>query len=189
MKSILRIAALLLVLAAGLSAAETKAPADFKILVNVDKTGVGLQGYDPVAFFTENKPVKGHAGIVSRYNGVIYQFATVEDKKLFDENPAKYEPQFGGYCAYGVSRGKAVEIEVDAFQIVDGRLLMQYDKDIRDTFNKDTKGNLKTADKNWPDLLNSKGKTVPASTLAPAKPATPAASATSATPTASGSAK
>jgi YHS domain-containing protein len=184
MKTILRTAALLLALTSGLLAAETKAPAEAKILVNVDKAGVGLQGYDPVAFFTENKPVKGHAGIVSRYNGVIYQFATVEDKKLFDENPAKYEPQFGGYCAYGVSRGKAVEIEVDAFQIVDGRLLMQYDKDIRDTFNKDTKSNLKLADKNWPDLLGSKGKTVPVSSLGQAKPATPAATAA-----ASGSAK
>ncbi|HVU36891.1 MAG TPA: YHS domain-containing (seleno)protein [Opitutales bacterium] len=182
MKTLLCVSALLLALTAGLSAADSKAP-EVKVLVNVDKAGVGLQGYDPVAFFTEKKPVKGHAGIVSRYNGVIYQFATVEDKKLFDENPAKYEPQFGGYCAYGVSRNKAVEIDVDAFQIVDGRLLLQYDKDIRDEFNKDTRGNLKQADKNWPDLVDKKGKNIPATALGQAKPTASAAPATAAAST------
>lgn len=174
MKTLLRVSVLLLALTASLAAADSKAP-EVKVLVNVDKAGVGLQGYDPVAFFTEKKPVKGHAGIVSRYNGVIYQFATVDDKKLFDADPAKYEPQFGGYCAYGVSRNKAVEIDIDAFQIVDGRLLMQYDKDIRDEFNKDTQANLKLADKNWPDLVDKKGKNVPAASLSQAKPAASAA--------------
>jgi len=170
MKTLLRASVLFLALAANLLAAEATIPA-VKILVNVDKNGVGLQGYDPVAFFTQNKPVKGHATIASRFNGVIYQFATVDDKKLFDENPAKYEPQFGGYCAYGVSRDKAVEIDIEAYQIVDGRLLMQYSKGIRDDFNEDTKGNLKLADKNWPDLVNRQGKNVPAATLGQAKPA------------------
>jgi hypothetical protein len=77
---------------------------------------------------------------------------------LFKGNPSKYEPAFGGYCAYGVSRGKLAEIDVTAFQIVDGRLLLQYSKSVRSSFNEDTKGNLGKADANWPGLVEKKGK-------------------------------
>jgi YHS domain-containing protein len=129
-----------------------------KILVNVDGTGVAIQGYDPVAFFTDNKPVKGDQKVLIKHDGAIYYFATKEHKDLFKENPAKYEPEFGGYCAYGVSKNKLVEIDVDAFQIVDGKLLLQYSKGIRDDFNKDTKGNLTKADANWTGLVAKKGK-------------------------------
>jgi hypothetical protein len=77
---------------------------------------------------------------------------------LFKDDPAKYEPAFGGYCAFGVSRNKLVEIDVDAFQIVDGRLLLQYNKGIRDDFSKDAKGNLAKASANWPLLVEKRGK-------------------------------
>ena len=129
-----------------------------KILVNRNEDGVALQGYDAVAFFTDNKPVKGKPEIQSIYKGARYYFATTEHKQLFDGDPAKYEPQFGGFCAYGVSQGHTVPIEIDAFQIVIGRLLMQYDKGIRDRFNKDTQGNLKKADSNWPGLVEKQGR-------------------------------
>jgi YHS domain-containing protein len=126
---------------------------------NLEKSGRAIQGYDPVAFFTKGKPVKGDPMIFSKLNGATYYFASAEDKGLFDKEPAKYMPQFGGYCAYGVSKGDLVKIEVDAFQIVDGRLLLQYDKGIRDKFNKDTKGNLKTADAKWPTVSKKKPST------------------------------
>lgn len=126
---------------------------------NLEKSGRALQGYDPVAFFTKGKPVKGNPAISSKFNGATYYFGSAEDKELFDKEPAKYVPQFGGFCAYGVSKGDLVKIEVDAFQIVDGRLLLQYDKDIRDKFNKDTKGNLKTANANWPMVSKKKPST------------------------------
>ena len=71
---------------------------------------------------------------------------------MFEKDPAKYEPQFGGYCAYGVAKGHLVPVKIDAFQIVNGRLLMQYDSAVRDTFNKDQSDNLATADKTWPTL-------------------------------------
>ncbi len=119
---------------------------------NLDPSGLALQGYDPVAFFTDQKPVKGDPAITSKVNGVTYHFANAANKAAFDKQPAKYEPQFGGYCAYGVAKGSLVKIEVDAFQIVDGRLLLQYDKGVRDKFNKDAAGNLKTADAKWPTL-------------------------------------
>jgi len=132
--------------------------AQTKTLLNLDKTGVAIQGYDPVAFFTDNKPVKGKSEFSARHNGARYYFASKERRELFNGDPAKYEPVFGGYCAYGVSRGKLVEIDVDAFQIVNGQLLLQYSKGVRDDFNKDTKGNLAKAEANWPALVEKKGK-------------------------------
>ena len=132
--------------------------AQTKTLLNLDKTGVAIQGYDPIAFFTDNKPVKGKPEFSARNNGALYYFASKEHRDLFNGDPAKYEPAFGGYCAYGVSRGKLVEIDVNAFQIVNGRLLLQYSKGVRDDFNKDTKGNLAKAEANWPGLVEKKGK-------------------------------
>jgi len=128
-----------------------------KLLLNLDKNGVAIQGYDPVAFFTQNKPVKGNAQFQSSYKGATYYFASAEDKATFDASPAKYEPQFGGFCAYGVSIGKVVPIKVEAFQIVNGRLLLQYDLDVKDKFNKDQNANLAKADSNWPGIVDKKG--------------------------------
>lgn len=127
--------------------------------LNLDKDGVAIQGYDPVAFFTENKPVKGKPSISSKSGGATYHFASEENKKAFDAEPTKYIPQFGGYCAYGVSKGDLVKIEVDAFQVVNGRLLLQYDKKVREKFNKDQAGFLKKADANWPTVSKKKPST------------------------------
>ncbi len=131
--------------------------AQTKSLLNLDQ-GVAIQGYDPVAFFTDHKPVKGDSKFVSKRDGAIYFFASKEHKALFNAHPAQYEPVYGGYCAYGVSRDRLVEIDVSAFQVVDGKLLLQYSTDIRDDFNKDAKANLSKADANWPKLVAKKGK-------------------------------
>ena len=132
--------------------------AQTKSLLNLDKSGLAIQGYDPVAFFTGNKPVKGKPEFHSTHRSATYRFASQEHKELFEKNPAKYEPAFGGYCAYGVSRNKLVEIDVEAFQIVDGKLLLQYSKGVRNDFNKEPKGNLAKANTNWPALVEKKGK-------------------------------
>jgi YHS domain-containing protein len=129
-----------------------------RTLLNLDKTGLAIQGYDPVAFFTDRKPVKGKSEFAARHDRALYYFASQEHRDLFNGDPAKYEPSFGGYCAFGVSKGKLVEIDVDAFQIVDGRLLLQYSKGVRDDFNKDGKSNLAKAEANWPGLVEKKGK-------------------------------
>ena len=129
-----------------------------KTLLNLDKQGIAIQGYDPVAFFTQNRPVKGRPEFESKYNGARYLFASAEDKSTFDSNPAKYEPQFGGFCAYAASQNHTAPVKIEAFQIVNGRLLMQYDLDIRNKFNKDTQGNLQKADKNWPGIVQTEGK-------------------------------
>lgn len=129
-----------------------------KTLLNLDKQGIAIQGYDPVAFFTQNRPVKGRPEFESKYNGARYLFASAEDKSTFDANPAKYEPQFGGFCAYAASKNRTAPVKIEAFQIVNGRLLMQYDLDIRKEFNKDTQGNLRKADNNWPGIVQKEGK-------------------------------
>lgn len=149
MKSILATAVLALALASTASA---------KTLVNVDRSGVGIKGYDPVAYFTENKAVKGDAQFQSQAGGVTYYFASAENKSAFDANPAKYEPQFGGFCAWAVSQGYTAPIDPNAFQIVHGRLLLQYSLKVRQDFGADTEGNLKKADANWPSIVEKKGQ-------------------------------
>lgn len=156
MKHSLRTSLLTILTLISLSATVDAAPA--KQLLNLDRKGVAVQGYDVVAFFTDGKPVKGNPAFASTHAGATYWFASAAHKTAFDAEPAKFTPQFGGYCAYGVSRGKLVEIDVEAFQIVDGRLLLQYSKGVRNDFNKDAPGNLKKAEANWPVLLEKKGK-------------------------------
>lgn len=129
-----------------------------KTLLNLDGGGIAIQGYDPVAFFTDNRPVKGNPQFQSDFNGAKYYFASADHKAAFDKEPAKYEPQFGGYCAYGASHGAKAPIKIEAWQIVNGRLLMQYDLNVKDTFNKAQQGNLKKADQNWPGLTEKYGK-------------------------------
>jgi len=129
-----------------------------KELNNLDRNGVALQGYDPVAFFTDSRPVMGNQQFQSQYRGATYYFASAEHRATFEKEPAKYEPQFGGFCAYGASRGKTVPIKIEAWQIVNGRLLMQYDLDVKGKFNSDPQGNLSRADKNWPGLVEKLGK-------------------------------
>ena len=132
--------------------------ASAKQLLNLDRDAVAIQGYDPVAFFTDNRPVKGNSQFQSQYQGAKYYFASAEHKSAFDKEPAKYAPQFGGYCAYGASRGKTVPIKIETWEIVNGRLLLQYDLDVKSKFDKDPQGTLKQADENWPGLVEKYGK-------------------------------
>lgn len=138
--------------------AATDQPPSSKALQNLGKDGLALKGHDPVAFFTIKAPVKGRPEYASQYHGARYLFVSAKNKAAFDARPDKYEPAFGGYCAYGVSRGKLVDIDVDAFQVVHDRLLLQYSTGVRDDFNRDPEGNLRKADANWPGLVDRKGK-------------------------------
>jgi YHS domain-containing protein len=82
-----------------------------KAKVNVDSQGVILKGYDAVVYFKQGKPVKGDLKIKSSYQGATYLFASTENKADFDKDPAKYAPQYGGFCAYGVTLGVLADIE------------------------------------------------------------------------------
>ncbi len=135
-------------------------PKDGTALVNVNEQGVILDGYDAVAFFTDNKPVKGDAKYQFTYETAVYYFVSQEHLDLFKANPAKYKPQFGGFCAYAVSLGRTAPIDVNTFSILDGRLVIQHNARAVAGWNKDVEGNLKLADKYWPLVVKNGGKQI-----------------------------
>jgi YHS domain-containing protein len=128
-----------------------------KAFNNVDEKGVILDGYDPVAFFTDNKPVKGNEQFQYTYDEAIYHFASKEHLDLFKSNPEKYKPQFGAWCAYAVSLGRVAPIDVNTFSIVNGRLFIQHNQRAVNGWNKDVAGNIVLADKYWPSVSGKKG--------------------------------
>jgi YHS domain-containing protein len=128
-------------------------------LVNVSGASkIAVSGYDPVGFFTEAKAVNGSPFITAEYQAATYFFATEEHKKLFAENPAKYAPQFGGYCAYGVSLGKLFPVDINTWQVRDGKLYLNLNADILKKFNADLNTNVAKAEQHWPELVKVHGK-------------------------------
>lgn len=115
--------------------------------------GDAIRGYDPVAYFTEGKPVKGSDEFSYDYKGTTWLFASAENKRAFEEKPEKYAPQYGGYCAWAVSQGYTASIDPDAWTIVDGRLYLNYSKSVQETWSQDVTGNIRKADANWPKVL------------------------------------
>lgn len=119
---------------------------------NLDE-GVALQGYDPVAYILQNKAVKGTKDLAVAYQGATYYFASAANKEEFKKNPARYEPEYGGWCAYAMGeKGEKVSVDPKTFKIVGGKLYLFYNKFFNNTltdWNKD-EGNLKRkADANW----------------------------------------
>lgn len=114
---------------------------------------VAIQGYDPVGYFTDGKAIKGKKELTASYQGVVYKFSSSENKEAFLKNPSKYEPQYGGWCAYAMgSAGEKVEINPETFKVIDGKLYLFYNAYFNNTlksWNKD-QNNLKAkADNNW----------------------------------------
>lgn len=124
-------------------------------LVNLNKEGVIIEGYDPVAYFTDNRPVQGSAEFKAKYDGATYWFASAEHATLFKTDPKKYAPQYGAFCGYAVSIGKLRPVDPTIFQIEDGRLILQHTQEAYKLFNEDLKANTVKADKNWPGLVQS----------------------------------
>src|SRR5262245_53206990 len=112
-------------------------PAPAASLVNKDGAALGVQGYDPVAFFTEGKPVAGLPSISFVLDGATYRFATEADRAAFQKDPAKYAPAFGGYCAFGVAHGGLAPVQIGTWQILDGRLVLNNSPEVKAMFDKD----------------------------------------------------
>lgn len=113
-----------------------------------------INGFDPVAYFKQGKPVEGNRGFSSSYDGATFYFASPQNKATFDANPAKYAPQYGGYCAWAVSKGYTAKTDPNAWTIYDGKLYLNYSTSIRDKWNVDKPTNVKRANTNWPKVLN-----------------------------------
>jgi YHS domain-containing protein len=121
-------------------------------VVNTDKRGLALQGYDPVGYFTDGKPIKGSAEFTATFKGATYQFVSAQHRDTFNRAPEKYAPQFGGFCGYAASINELAPIEVEYFQVLHDRLILQHNKKAWDLWHRDVEGNLKKADANWPAL-------------------------------------
>jgi YHS domain-containing protein len=117
--------------------------------------GGAIRGYDPVAYFTQGRPVKGSGDFILEYKGATWKFSSAENRQAFVEMPEKYAPQYGGYCAYAVSQGYTASIDPQAWTIVDERLYLNYSKDVRAEWSRDIPGNIKKANANWPGVLSA----------------------------------
>ena len=127
-------------------------------LINVSGAShVAINGYDPVAFFTDGKPVNGSPSISAMHHGATYFFATEEHKRLFTSSPEKYAPQYGGFCAYGVGHDALFPVDINTWQVRNNKLYLNLNPDVLKAFNSDFDGIVAKAEKNWPGLVQKDG--------------------------------
>jgi len=115
--------------------------------------GVAIRGYDTVAYFAEGRPVKGRKSFEAEWNGATWRFASAENRDAFTADPEKYAPRYGGYCAWAVSQGYTAGIDPSAWKIVDGKLYLNYSREVQETWEQDIQGFIRLADENYPKLI------------------------------------
>jgi YHS domain-containing protein len=145
MRSIAQATALLFAVIVFITPAQAVDP-----IFNVD--GKAIRGYDPVAYFTQEKAVPGSGDHTFEYQGATWQFSSAENRELFAANPKKYAPAYGGYCAWAVANNYTASIDPGAWSIRDGKLYLNYSKVVRARWALDKSGNIAAADRNWPGL-------------------------------------
>jgi YHS domain-containing protein len=140
--------------AVGVAMAAWAGPAQAEGAVNTGYFGgVAIMGYDPVAYFTEGRARKGSKEFAYDWLGTPWYFATAEHRDLFISDPAKYAPQYGGYCVGEVAyRGATVNIDPEAWRIINGKLYLSYDKGFATEFEAHADEYLVKADANWPSV-------------------------------------
>ena len=126
---------------------------------NLDKEGLAIKGYDPVAYFTDDKAQEGKKDLAVTVGGTTYLFASTRTRDLFKSNPEKYQPQYGGWCAYAMgATGEKVDIDPGTFKILDGKLYLFYNQLFNNTkksWNKDEKNLKARADLNWQKFISA----------------------------------
>ncbi|MEO8762886.1 MAG: YHS domain-containing (seleno)protein [Ginsengibacter sp.] len=113
-----------------------------------------IHGYDPVAYFKESKPVKGDPKLSLSWKGASWNFSNQQNLDAFKSSPETYAPQYGGYCAYGLTKGKKVPASPDAWAISNGKLYLNYDKDVQAKWKENQKENIEIANSKWPTVKN-----------------------------------
>ena len=116
-------------------------------------SNLAVSGYDPVAYFSEGKPVAGTSALEYDWNGATWRFSSAQNLAAFKARPEAYAPQYGGYCAWAVSQGYTAKSDPEAWRIVDGKLYLNYSKEIQERWARDIPGNITKADANWPKVL------------------------------------
>ncbi|MEX0340178.1 MAG: YHS domain-containing (seleno)protein [Arenibacterium sp.] len=122
--------------------------------LNASSTGLALQGYDPVAYFTKGEPTKGNWKITTIHNDAMYRFESEEHKAAFEADPEAYLPEYGGYCAFGAAMGFKFDGDPNHWKIVDGELYLNISQDIQERWVTDIPGFIQKADANWGDIEN-----------------------------------
>jgi YHS domain-containing protein len=112
--------------------------------------GAAIRGHDPVAYFKDGKPVKGSAEHRFEHKGSTFHFASKANRDAFAAAPERYAPQYGGYCAFGMSGGYKAAIDPAAFTVREGRLYLNYNRDVQKQWSADIPGHVTKADRNWP---------------------------------------
>jgi len=120
------------------------------------KSNAAIQGYDPVAYFKESKPVLGKSALSYTWKQATWRFSSQQNLEDFKGNPEKFAPQFGGYCAYGMAEGHKAPTSADAWTILDGKLYLNYNKNVKELWDKDRPGYIQKANENWPKIKNDK---------------------------------
>ena len=115
--------------------------------------GVAIRGTDPVAYFTEGKPVEGSAEFSFEYDGATWHFASAENRDAFAADPVAYAPQYGGYCAWAVSQGYTASISPNAWSIHEGKLYLNFNRAVRARWAVGKEANIAAAGANWPSVL------------------------------------
>lgn len=144
----------LLIIVAAMAAACTSTASS--IALNADAAGMALKGYDAVAYFAVDSAVKGDAKYSYVWNGAKWLFSSEENMNKFMADPEAYAPQFGGYCAYAVSEGYTADADPEAWKVVDGKLYLNYNRDVQKTWEKNEAERIENGKKNWNQFKTKK---------------------------------
>jgi YHS domain-containing protein len=117
----------------------------------LSSTAVG--GYDPVAYFTEGKPVEGKRDITWSWKGVTWRFSSAKNRDAFKADPEAYAPQYGGHCAWAVSEGYTAKGDPRHWKVVNGKLYLNYNAKVQSDWERDVPGLVAKGDRNWPAVL------------------------------------
>jgi YHS domain-containing protein len=117
------------------------------------RSATAVGGYDPVAYFTEGKPVEGKRDIIWNWKGATWRFVSEKNRDLFKANPEAYAPQYGGHCAWAVSGGYTAKGDPKHWKIVNGKLYLNYNAKVQSDWERDVPGHIRKGDRNWPAVL------------------------------------
>lgn len=123
--------------------------------VSVNQNGVALKGFDAVAYFAAEKAVQGNSTYEFAWNGAKWLFSNAENLERFSQNPEAYAPQFGGYCSFAVSKGYTADGDPTAWKIVDGKLYLNYNQDVKETWENHQPDNINKAEDNWAEFQSA----------------------------------
>lgn len=126
-------------------------PAAAKPLIHQDD-GVAINGHDVVAYHTDGKPVAGKPQVTASWRGATWRFASADHRDLFIADPAAYAPQYNGYCAWAAASGYLASTDPEAWQIVEGKLYLNYSQSVRRRWQRTMPANIRKGDANWPRL-------------------------------------